>query len=426
MKKKNAKFQSAKKIINQNDFQIEIKESTNSEIFSMAKIWIMHDKQNPNMSYFDKWSIQDAVQRISNIPIVGYFMEEEENFGGHETELAIENNELVVKTKTVPIGVVPESADLAWEKVVDKQGIEREYLTVSNVVIWNRDKKIVDTLKTDDFGQSMEIDVINGYMDNGIEYIEKFDFKALCILGINKNGAGYVQPAFDDAKIQMYSKENKTLNTEISDMFKDLKFALNDIKNKEDNKLKLEELLKQFSLTEAELEAKIANYSELSVEDIQTQLEEFAKADAKAKEEADAKAKKDAEDKAKKSKEPKGDGEVAKLQAQIEKLQAENEKLKARIKELEGSNKKFEAEKHLAECKAQAETFMAEYGLTEESVKAIEFSAVSSKEELETKLFEALGREVKKTEKAKEFSRVPAFPAKNKNEKTASYASLFE
>lgn len=419
------KLENFKKIINNDDFQIEIK-NMNSDVFSYGKIRIMYDKLNPNGSFFDKWSITDAIQRISNIPIVGYFMEETENFGGHEKEIAIENNKIVFKTKTIPIGVIPESAEFAWEKVTDKEGIERDYLTVSNVVVWNRNEKIINALKTDGFGQSMEINVEDGYMDNGIEYITKFDFTALCILGVNKNGSGYVQPAFDDAKIQMYSK-NETLKSSMADMFKDLKFALNDIKNnKEDNKLKLEDLLKQFSLTESELGVKIENYSVLSVEEIQTKLEEFAKDEAKAKAKAeDDKAK--AKAKTKDGDKPKGDGDVAKLEAKIAKLEKENEELKARIKELEGSNKKFEAEKHETECQAVVDAFVKEYSLSEESVKTIELSAELTKEALEGRLFELLGRESKKSKEFSKNTRIPAsIPNGKEGKQTASYAGLFE
>ena len=60
--------------------------------------------------------------------------------------------------------VVPESATFSWEEVVDEDGITREYLVADNALIWNRDKKLVNALKSDSFGQSMEIGIDDGYM----------------------------------------------------------------------------------------------------------------------------------------------------------------------------------------------------------------------------------------------------------------------
>ena len=413
------------------DFGIEIKRGL-SPLFSKARVVVMHTGQNPNLSYFDKWVIEDAISTMKNIPIVGYFMEEEENFGDHEMELSVKNNEIVYTTKTIPIGVIPEGAEFTWETIVDKDGIKREYLVVTNALIWNRDDKMVEALKADDFGQSMEIVIEQSYNNNGVDYVDKFYFTALCVLGIDKNGAGYVQPAFNDAKIQTYAQDDSVLSEGIKDMFKDFKFALNEIQNvnkKEEIELKLEELLAKFSLTEDELSAKVANYSELTVEEVAEKLEEFAK-DAKAKDEGAGSDGKDAKDKAKAKDAGKStDPAIAKLEKQIEELKAENEKLKAEIKDLKGQKAKFELDNHVRECNEKVSSFQAQYGLSTEATSGLEFASFENVDQLETKLFELLGREAKPAEQKqaqKSFSKINL--TDNKKDKSVGYgfSELFD
>lgn len=419
------------KILNSKMINFEITESL-SPLFSKAKVTVMYCGENPNRSSFDKLDVEKAIPSLKNIPIVGYFNDEDENFGGHERSLVVEDDKLVVKTKTIPIGVVPESAIFSWENIVDKDGIQREYLVIDNALIWNRDEKLVSALSTDDFGQSMEITIDKYYTHNGIDYITDFYFTALCVLGIAKNGAGYVQPAFNDAKVQTYSKDD-SLTESMKNMFKDLKFALNEIETieKGEQKLKLEDLLAKFSLTEDELSAKVKNYAEIPVEEVEKELVEFATAEADAKAKADAKAVADAKakagepNKAKKSN-TSDNATIAKLEKQIEDLKAENEKLKEEIKGLKAKNGKFELDNHVRECTDKVESFIETYGLDESAVKELDYSAFENTDALEVKLFEMLGRMAKPVEKntSKEFAKITIKPEGTKK-KQYSFEDLF-
>lgn len=413
------------KILNSKMINFEITESL-SPLFSKARVTVMYHGENPNRSSFSKWDVEKAVPTLKNIPIVGYFSEEDENFGGHERSLVVEDDKIVVKTKTVPIGVVPESAVFSWENIVDKDGIRREYLVIDNALIWNRDEKLVSALSTDDFGQSMEITVNEYYTLDGIDYITDFYFTALCVLGIDKNGAGYVRPAFDDAKVQTYSKDD-SLTESMQNMFKDLKFALNEIETieKGEPKLKLEDLLAKFSLTEEELSAKVKNYAEIPVEEVEKELAEFAKAEADADKKAKAKAKEDEPKKAKKP-ETSDNATIAKLEKQIEELKSENEKLKEEIKGLKAKNGKFELDNHVRECNDKVESFIETYGLDESAVKELDYSAFENTDALEVKLFEMLGRMAKPVEKntSKEFAKITIKP-EQENKKQYSFEDLF-
>lgn len=415
-----------KRVVVNADFSMNIEKGL-SPLFSKARIRIMHYGHNVNRSYFEKESVLEALDTMKNVPIVGYFIEEEENFGGHELELGVEDNKIVQKTKTVPIGVVPESATFSWEEVIDKDGIPREYLVADNALIWNRDEKLVGALKKDSFGQSMEIGVDDAYMDNGVNHINKFHFTALCVLGIDKDGAGYVQPAFANAKIQTYEHDDSQLSKGIEGMFKDLKFALDEIKNIQEGetKLKLEELLTKFSLSdEAELSTIVTNYSELSVEEVEKELEAYAKAQAD-----EAKAKADEAGKGDGAGSDSKDKKIKSLEDEIARLKAENDSLKVKIEELKGDKAKFEAENHARECDEKVKAFSAEFGLADELVQGLDFATFESVEQLETKLFEILGRATKpvaKESKKADFSKIAFEAQKGANEKVFGFEELFD
>lgn len=415
-----------KRVVVNADFSMNIEKGL-SPLFSKARIRIMHYGHNVNRSYFEKESVLEALDTMKNVPIVGYFIEEEENFGGHELELGVEDNKIVQKTKTVPIGVVPESATFSWEEVIDKDGIPREYLVADNALIWNRDEKLVGALKKDSFGQSMEIGVDDAYMDNGVNHINKFHFTALCVLGIDKDGAGYVQPAFANAKIQTYEHDDSQLSKGIEGMFKDLKFALDEIKNIQEGetKLKLEELLTKFSLSdEAELSTIVTNYSELSVEEVEKELEAYAKAQAD-----EAKAKADEAGKGDGAGTDSKDKKIKSLEDEVARLKAENDSLKVKIEELKGDKAKFEAENHARECDEKVKAFSAEFGLADELVQGLDFATFESVEQLETKLFEILGRATKpvaKESKKADFSKIAFEAQKGANEKVFGFEELFD
>ena len=197
-------------------------------LFSEAKVYIMYHGENRNNSYISKEDVDKSIQSLYNIPIVGEFLESEEdseenNFGSHGGKIIIDDKGMKFVQTTKPVGVVPESANVYWEKIVDEKEREREYLVVEGALVWNRYQEEVHTLKSSNFGQSMEVEVEDGWFDDedGLYHITEFLFSALCILGIDGRKNGKVEPAFEDSKIITYSK--KEAMTEIIEMQDDLK-----------------------------------------------------------------------------------------------------------------------------------------------------------------------------------------------------------
>lgn len=74
----------------------------------------------------------------------------------------------------------------------------------------------------------MELGVFDGEWVQGNRIALKILHFPLCILGIDKDGSGHVEPAFSDAKIITYSKSE--LQDELSEMLKEFKYSLsNDV-----------------------------------------------------------------------------------------------------------------------------------------------------------------------------------------------------
>lgn len=212
-------------------------------LFSEAKIYIMYTGTNVNGSVFTKEVVEKNMKTLANVPIIGEFTHEKDNFKGHGGRLVLDEDGIEYQITTNAVGLIPESATLSWTTVLDEKEIEREYLVVDGALIWNRDEQIVEALKRDNFGQSMEITITDfDFDDKGLLEVKDFYFTALCILGVEKDGEGYVEPAFKDAKIITYSADE--MMSDFEKMKKDISEAFG-IKDLEESKKKEEEKLKK-------------------------------------------------------------------------------------------------------------------------------------------------------------------------------------
>lgn len=199
-----------------------------NDSFSRCKIYVAYHGENRNNDYIPKSVFEDAIKTIYNIPIVGEFLEEVENFGDHGGEIAIVNGEQVFKHTTKPIGLVPESAKVYWEKIFEKNE-EREYLVVDDALLWTGRYPEAKLIKKYKFGQSMEIEVLDGGFEqiNGrrLFCIKKFNFSALCVLGISKESDpnGHVEPCFESASIIAYELNKDKFKKEFAELINQLK-----------------------------------------------------------------------------------------------------------------------------------------------------------------------------------------------------------
>lgn len=385
-------------------FELEVRES-NNPLFSVGKIYVMHTGENPNGSYISKETVERNLKTISNIPIIGEFSVEAENFKGHGGEVLItEEGEMNYIHTTSPLGVVPESADIYWESITDKEGVEREYLVVDGIYMWNRYEKEVLALKEDEFGQSMEIEV-DDYEFNEDENhikIEDFSFSALCILGIDKNGAERVKPAFDDAKIITYSKNN--FKDELSEMLQLFTETLNETEG--GNSVTLDDVLEKYGITREDLDRVGIEYDgrepEAVEEDIKALLEEdenaFDPIDEGEVEGGEFEGGEDPGSKVQTEESAEDSDELDGLKEEIENLEKTNADLERDINSLKDDNanlsKKvddYEFEAHKRSIDELVDKFKSEYNLEDSDLEGLEIYEMKV-ESLESKLFEIMGR----------------------------------
>lgn len=156
-----------------------------------------------------------------NCPIVGHYMEDIDDFGGHDMELVEgKDGRLVQVARTEPLGVVPESANYWWEFVTDAGG-RHEYLCVE-VLLWKRQQGYRKIAENGITNHSMEIGIDRWEEDpDGYMHIQDFTFLAFCLLS-NET----VEPCFEGSCLTVFS----------ADQFKaDYAVMLEELKAQQDN-----------------------------------------------------------------------------------------------------------------------------------------------------------------------------------------------
>lgn len=186
--------------------------------FDLARIAVAYYGLNRNHSIISKEVFENAKSSMYNIPVVGRYIPEADDFGGHDVQVVEVDGKPSVEAATVPFGVVPESAVIDWEEIEEDDGTKREYL-VTDCLIWKRSYGYHKLISQDRWSQSMEITVNDcSFNDDETMTIKDLTFNALCILG---NG---VEPCFESANIQFsVSPENEEFKQNFSIMLSELK-----------------------------------------------------------------------------------------------------------------------------------------------------------------------------------------------------------
>lgn len=164
--------------------------------FAKAKVRVCYAGRNRNRTDFAKETLDKMSKTIYGIPVVGEYISEEDDFGGHGGKVEISDKGIEFVDTTVPYGFVDPSTPVFYEKVMEKDGLtEKEYLTCY-AYLWYKRYPQLETLLKNGMNQSMEVSVDKGHWDEDDYYvIEDATFSALCILGTN------VEPCFESANI---------------------------------------------------------------------------------------------------------------------------------------------------------------------------------------------------------------------------------
>lgn len=183
------------------DFEMTIFDVVDlNKSFAAAKCLVCYTGRNRNYSDIGKQKIIDALPSIKNIPVVGRYDSDKDDFGSHDIKVINKEDGIDIVNATIPFGVVPESAN-QWFETRIVNGEEKECF-FTDVVLWKRQHGYEHIANAGTISESMEIDVSEYVVDqDGYCIIDKFQFEALCLLGES------VTPCFENACVQMYSDE---------------------------------------------------------------------------------------------------------------------------------------------------------------------------------------------------------------------------
>ena len=177
-------------------------EKLNSQ-FAKVKIRICYPGPNRNGTSFSKELLGRMAERsLKNIPIVGEWIESDENFGGHGGKIEVTEEGVSFVETTRPYGVVPENTEIFWEQVCEEP--PHEYLCCTGI-LWVGRYPECEKILRDGSNQSMEVLVDRSHEEDGITVIDEAEFSALTILGRDKRPEKNREPCFEDAGIERYS-----------------------------------------------------------------------------------------------------------------------------------------------------------------------------------------------------------------------------
>lgn len=213
--------------------------------FTKVKIYVMYEGINRNNSYISKKSVEDSLETMSLIPIVGEWIERSDsnndNFGGHGGKIEISDKGIKWIQTTQPYGVVGENFNPRWEEVTDDfTGETKEYLVVDGY-LWSGRYPEVEKIVQNGAWQSMEIEPTDAYwasyqdedgLFKDVFKIEKFTFEALCILGKDEDNEDFnVEPCFEDAQIVAYGWRKDEFKKEFSQMIQEIREIFGEVKS---------------------------------------------------------------------------------------------------------------------------------------------------------------------------------------------------
>lgn len=201
-------------------FEIKDKVIHKDTRFINVTIDVLNTGINYNESYFDKEIVNQNIETIKNIPILGFIdknVYSENDFKGHEYILTKTENGVERKYIGSAYGIVPESCNPRWINKFDDKAIETLQI---DALLWTKFSNSTEIMTRDiEKPHSMELnpESVDGYEDdNGIFHFTKFSFDGCCILGSDK------EPAMNDSKIQVnfsISDFVKEIQNEILDKF---------------------------------------------------------------------------------------------------------------------------------------------------------------------------------------------------------------
>ena len=269
----------------------------NDSRFQAVRVYVAHEKDNYNGSWFDTSVLEKMGSRMAGVPIVGYITKNninEEDFNGHEERLIIQDGDISIEYLGRAYGCIISNNDVEIVQRLHESGEMRNYLCVTGV-LWKMFTDSIEIFDRDEVkAQSMELqeESISGKFEkDGYYHFTDATVRALCILGEG------ILPAMSNSVIEKFStidyqNQVQELLSELNESIKqfnlqnqssDLEVDNINFFEKEDKLVdKKLELLSKHSLT---IENISFNIEELSLEEIESKITEHFSLLASQKEE---------------------------------------------------------------------------------------------------------------------------------------------
>ena len=167
------------------------------------KVCYVGDEPNRNRTIITKDVARKMANSLPGCPIVGFYNQENEDFEEHDKTISIKNGNFIIEDATRPYGFVDLNAKVWFQKFVDDNSIEREYL-VTEGIIWDGVYKEAERILSKGNNESMELDenTLQGNWTYDQNHKPKFFIindaiiSKLCILGED------FEPCFEGSQIK--------------------------------------------------------------------------------------------------------------------------------------------------------------------------------------------------------------------------------
>ena len=184
--------------------------------------------ENRNGSVIDKAAATKMAKTLHGCPIAGFYDEATQDFAGHNRSIEVGDGKFKIVDKTKAYGFVDSSARIWFQKFLDDNKVEREYLMTEGYLwttLYPESKRIL----TNGNNQSMELneEKLDGTWtldDKGFPkffIINEAMIQKLCILGED------VEPCFEGAGIAAQFSFDGDFKNKLFSLMEDIKSALN-------------------------------------------------------------------------------------------------------------------------------------------------------------------------------------------------------
>lgn len=178
-------------------------------LISHCQIKVLYVGENRNKTVISREVAEEMGRHLAGSPIVGRFLEEEQDFEQHSRDIEIKDGKFTVIDLTKPYGFVDINAKVWFQKFQDDDGVIREYLLTEGYIwsdIYPESKRIIEQGNN----QSMELnkDSVKGNWTDSLNSKDRFFIineaiiEKLCILGEN------YEPCFEGAQIKAHFSLN--------------------------------------------------------------------------------------------------------------------------------------------------------------------------------------------------------------------------